>query len=179
MNTERLSNLKYKGTSGSLERIAVSVSNWSEKWFPEAYIFAALAVIVVTLAAMSMGVPLVQIARGFGDGYWTLIPFTMQMALVAISGYIVAVSPLASRLINSLASMPRSARCCGARGMCEPGYVVVQLGDQLDPEWLVGQSHCPAPRRAPGLPGRGGCCLLGYGRYLGLRSEFVRCSTDG
>lgn len=110
MNTERLSNVGYKSTSGRLERIAISVSNWSEKWFPEAYIFAALAVIVVTLAAMSMGVPLVQVARGFGDGYWTLIPFTMQMALVAISGYIVAVSPLASRLINSLACMPRTAR---------------------------------------------------------------------
>ncbi|MGR3885523.1 short-chain fatty acid transporter [Pseudomonas sp. 1152_12] len=110
MNTERLSNVGYKSTSGRLERIAISVSNWSEKWFPEAYIFAALAVIVVTLAAMSMGVPLVQVARGFGDGYWTLIPFTMQMALVAISGYIVAVSPLASRLIDSLARMPRTAR---------------------------------------------------------------------
>ncbi|WP_025244941.1 TIGR00366 family protein [Candidatus Sodalis pierantonius] len=93
-----------------MENIAIGVSNWSKKWFPEAYVFAALAVVVVVLAAMAMGVPLASAARGFGDGYWSLIPFTMQMALVAISGYIVAVSPPAAKLIMRLAALPRGAK---------------------------------------------------------------------
>ena len=110
MNAKNAGLPTLEHSPGQLERIAISVSNWSEKWFPEAYIFAALAVVLVAIAAVAMGVPVVQVARGFGDGYWTLIPFTMQMTLVAISGYVVAVSPLASRLILSLARMPGSSR---------------------------------------------------------------------
>lgn len=101
---------RAKPPSGRMENIAIGVSNWSEKWFPEAYVFAALAVVVVVLAAMAMGVPLASAARGFGDGHWSLIPFTMQMALVAISGYIVAVSPPAAKLIMRLAALPRGAK---------------------------------------------------------------------
>lgn len=98
------------GASGRLEKIAVGVSNWSEKWFPDAYVFAALAVIVVALGAWAMGAPATAVAQGFGDGFWSLIPFTMQMSVVAISGYIVAVSPPASKLIDALGRMPKTAR---------------------------------------------------------------------
>ena len=31
---------------GFFERIAVGVSNWSERWFPDSYIFAAIAVVL-------------------------------------------------------------------------------------------------------------------------------------
>ena len=47
-------------------------------------------------------------AKSFGDGFWTLITFTMQMAFVVISGYVVAMSPPAARLIRGLASLPGS-----------------------------------------------------------------------
>lgn len=72
---------------GGLERLAVKVTDWSERWFPDSYIFAAIAVIVVALGAMAIGAPAHGVARAFGDGFWSLIPFTMQMAVVAISGY--------------------------------------------------------------------------------------------
>ena len=69
--------------SGSLlERTAQSVTNWAERWFPDAYIFAAIAVLVVAAGAWTMGAPLAQVGVAFGDGYWSLIPFTMQMAMV-------------------------------------------------------------------------------------------------
>lgn len=95
---------------GRLERLAVKVTDWSERWFPDSYIFAAIAVIVVALGAMAIGAPAQGVARAFGDGFWSLIPFTMQMAVVAISGYVVAASPPASLLIERLAALPRTAR---------------------------------------------------------------------
>ncbi|WP_241299703.1 short-chain fatty acid transporter [Burkholderia stabilis] len=95
---------------GALERMAASVARWSEKWFPDAYIFAAIAVIVVAAGALAIGAPVRQVGIAFGDGFWSLIPFTMQMAIVAISGYVVAVSPPASRLIEALARLPSSGR---------------------------------------------------------------------
>lgn len=98
------------GAGGALERMAAAVTRWSEKWFPDAYIFAAIAVVVVALGAMAIGAPARQVGVAFGDGFWSLIPFTMQMAIVAISGYVVAASPPAAKLIDWLARRPRNGR---------------------------------------------------------------------
>lgn len=95
---------------GTLERLAAAVTRWSEKWFPDAYIFAVIAVIAVALGAMAIGAPVRQVGVAFGDGFWSLIPFTMQMAIVAISGYVVAASPPAAKLIDWLAKRPRNGR---------------------------------------------------------------------
>src|SRR5271165_132555 len=51
-----------------------------------------------------------DVAAAFGEGFWSLITFTMQMAMVVISGYVVATSPPAAKLIDALAALPRSGR---------------------------------------------------------------------
>jgi len=93
-----------------LERFALRCCAWSERWIPDAYVFAALAVISVALAAVALGSPVMQTAKAFGDGFWTLIPFTMQMSFIIIGGYVVASSPPAARLIDRLAAFPSSGR---------------------------------------------------------------------
>lgn len=91
-------------------RFALRCSNWAERWFPDSYIFAAVAVLVVALGAMAMGATPTATATAFGDGYWSLITFTLQMAFVVIGGYVVASSPPAARLIDRLARLPRNGR---------------------------------------------------------------------
>ena len=49
-------------------------------------------------------------AQAFGDGFWSLIPFTMQMSFIIIGGYVVASSPPVARLIERLAALPTSGR---------------------------------------------------------------------
>lgn len=93
-----------------LERVALRCCAWSERWIPDAYVFAALAVIMVAIAAIALGAPVMQTAKAFGDGFWSLIPFTMQMCFIIIGGYIVASSPPAARLIDKLAAVPRTGR---------------------------------------------------------------------
>jgi short-chain fatty acids transporter len=93
---------------GILARTALGFTGWAERWFPDAYVFAALAVILVSVAALANGASPQSVAKSFGDGFWTLIPFTMQMAFVAISGYVVASSPPAAKLIRRLAALPAS-----------------------------------------------------------------------
>lgn len=95
---------------GLLAKIALGFTSWAERWFPDAYIFAALAVVLVSAAALINGAPPQAVAKAFGDGFWALITFTMQMAFVAISGYVVASSPPAAKLIRRLASVPGSGR---------------------------------------------------------------------
>jgi len=91
-------------------RFALRCSNWAERWFPDSYVFAALAVLVVAIGALAIGAPVTATAKAFGDGFWSLIPFTMQMAFVVIGGYVVASSPPAVKLIDRLARIPRNGR---------------------------------------------------------------------
>ena len=37
---------------GLLVRIAIAFTAWAERWFPDAFIFVAIAVVVVALAAL-------------------------------------------------------------------------------------------------------------------------------
>ncbi|UFH50777.1 short-chain fatty acid transporter [Pseudomonas sp. KNUC1026] len=93
-----------------LARFALMCSNFAERWFPDAWVFAAVAVLAVALGAMAMGGSPAATAGAFGDGFWSLIPFTLQMAFVVIGGYVVASSPPAAALIARLARLPRSGR---------------------------------------------------------------------
>jgi short-chain fatty acids transporter len=97
-----------------LARLGLRFTNWAERWFPDAYVFVALAVAIVAVAALINGASPVIVATSFGDGFWSLITFTMQMAMVVVSGYVVASSPPAARLIDALAALPRNGRAAVA-----------------------------------------------------------------
>ncbi|WP_294322092.1 TIGR00366 family protein [uncultured Sphingomonas sp.] len=102
-------------TDGRLARIALRFTDWAERWFPDAFVFVALAVVVVAVAVLANGAPVTAVTKSFGDGFWTLIPFTMQMAFVTIGGSVVATSAPMQRLIDRLALIPKSGR--GAIGL--------------------------------------------------------------
>lgn len=93
-----------------LARAALHCAAFAERWFPDAWVFAVLGVLIVAIAAMAFGATPQATAQGFGKGYWSLIPFTMQMVFVVIGGYVVATAPVVARLIARLARWPRSGR---------------------------------------------------------------------
>src|SRR5690349_12981539 len=65
---------------GWMARAALRSAAWAERWFPDAWVFAALGVVLVALAAFAFGATPLATVNAFGDGFWSLIPFTMQMA---------------------------------------------------------------------------------------------------
>lgn len=95
---------------GIFERFALRISDWSEKWFPDSYIFALLGVIIVSIAALVIGAPIHDVATSFGNGFWSLIPFTLQMTMLIIVGYVVSVSKPVKFLIQKMARIPNSGR---------------------------------------------------------------------
>ena len=96
-----------------LTRIALRCCDWSERWFPDPYVFAALGVVVVGLLAIAIGVSPAATAYAFGDGFWSLIPFTMQMCFIVIGGYVVAASPRVATIRRKLsASLARVSQTC-------------------------------------------------------------------
>lgn len=90
--------------------MALRSAAFAERWFPDAWVFAVLGVALVALAALAAGATPQATARGFGQGFWSLMPFTMQMVFVVIGGYVVATAPVVARLIERLARWPRSGR---------------------------------------------------------------------
>ena len=93
------------GAEGLLARIALRFAAWSERWFPDPFVFVTAAI-----AALLNGAPAASVAKSFGDGFWSLITFTMQQVMVAVGGFIIATSPPATRLIERITALPRSGR---------------------------------------------------------------------
>jgi len=96
-------------TEKGLARVAQSLARWTEKWFPDAYVFALAGVFIVAIAALANGSSPQTIVDSFGNGFWDLTAFTLQMSMVVLTGYVVATSPPVARLINRLADVPQSA----------------------------------------------------------------------
>jgi short-chain fatty acids transporter len=92
-----------------LARVAQSMARWTEKWFPDAYVFALGGVIIVAIAALANGSSPVAVVTAFGDGFWDLTAFNLQMAMVVLTGYVVATSAPVARIIDRLATVPQTA----------------------------------------------------------------------
>ncbi len=93
-----------------LARLGSRIADLSERYFPDAYVFALAAVVVVFAFGLALGEPPARVVTAFGEGFWQLVPFTMQMALIIIGGFVVATSPPAHRIIVKLASLPKTPR---------------------------------------------------------------------
>jgi len=98
------------GNEAWLARAALRCASFAERWFPDAWVFAALGVVLVALAAIGFGATPRATAQAFGSGYWSLIPFTLQMVFVVVGGYVVATAPVVARGIERLARVPNSGR---------------------------------------------------------------------
>ena len=78
---------------------------------PDAFVFALIATVVVFVAALAATPSTVlEVVDSWGRGFWDLIPFTMQMALVIITGHVLATSRPMGRLIRAVASWPTNPR---------------------------------------------------------------------
>jgi short-chain fatty acids transporter len=96
---------------GMLSRVALRFTDWTERWLPDAFVFALVATILVfVLAVTAAGAPAIDVAKYWGSSFWSLARFTLQMALIIVSGYVLASSPPASRVVAYVARLPRTAR---------------------------------------------------------------------
>ena len=96
---------------GRLARVAAAFTGFAERWVPDAFVFALVATFIVAPVAMvGRGKSPLEVVEIWGGGFWELIPFTLQMALVIITGYVLATTRSVYRLISYLAGIPRTPR---------------------------------------------------------------------
>ena len=96
---------------GLVARAALRLTAWTERWVPDAFIFALLATVIVFIAAIvwTPSSPL-QVIDAWGNGFWDLITFTLQMALIIITGHVLATSAPMGRAIRAIAAWPTTPR---------------------------------------------------------------------
>ncbi len=152
---------------GAIERLGATLADWSEKWFPDAYVFAAIAVLIVVIAALAMGRTPSQVSVDFGKSFWNLIPFTMQMAFVVIGGYIVAVAPPVRRVIDVLARFPKTPK--GAVAYVAFMAMLASLLSWGFSMIFAGILMREISKRVPGVDYR----AMGAAGYLGLGSVWA------
>ena len=99
---------------GRLAAAGLRLSEWFERWFPDAFALALVAVGIVFLGCLAIGSSPVKTAEWFGAGFWDLVAFTMQMAMIIITGYAVAISAPVYWLIRRIAEVPRDGKSAAA-----------------------------------------------------------------
>jgi short-chain fatty acids transporter len=96
---------------GFVARAALRLTAWTERWIPDAFIFALLATVLVFIAALIWTPSTAgQVVDAWGGGFWDLIPFTLQMSLIIITGHVLATSAPMGKAIRAIASWPRTPR---------------------------------------------------------------------
>jgi short-chain fatty acids transporter len=88
----------------------ISLSNKiMQRYLPDPFLF----VVILTLVVFGSGLIFtdstsIQMVQFWGEGFWGLLAFSMQMVLVLVTGYVLASSPIFKRFLGFLASFAKS-----------------------------------------------------------------------
>ncbi|WP_394827421.1 short-chain fatty acid transporter [Pendulispora albinea] len=107
----------------AIARLAQRFTVWTERFLPDAFGFVLVGTCIVFVFGLATGEALTRtpenvatatsgfgLVDAWGKGFWALITFTMQMTMIIVGGYAVAMSPPVARLIARLAQIPKTAR---------------------------------------------------------------------
>ena len=100
-----------KRRRGPLEATAQFFSNLMDRYLPDPLVIAMiLTVLTMILAIIFQGSSPFQVVDYWGEGFWGLLSFTMQMTVVLLAGYVLAKTPPVDRFLDALTSRISSPR---------------------------------------------------------------------
>ncbi|WBU61674.1 short-chain fatty acid transporter [Paracoccus albus] len=83
------------------------------KYMPDALVVAIILTALSAIIAMIFqGSGFLDVSRYWGEGFWNLLAFTMQMTVILLAGYILAKTPAVDRLMDMIIAgihTPRAA----------------------------------------------------------------------
>ncbi len=92
-----------------LYKLSQPVTKLVERYLPDPYVI----VLLLTLVVLSLSITLTpfsfeQTVTSWGQGFWALLTFAMQMLLVLVSGFMLASTPVCKSLLDKLAQKANS-----------------------------------------------------------------------
>jgi short-chain fatty acids transporter len=92
-----------------LNRVSKPFVRLVERYLPDPYIFVLLLTLAAFIAAMVVeGQSPAAVVTMWGEGFWNLLTFSMQMLLVLVTGFMLANTPLVKGMLDRLATLARS-----------------------------------------------------------------------
>ncbi|WOI57688.1 short-chain fatty acid transporter [Palleronia sp. LCG004] len=92
-----------------LQFISRPMTRIVDRYLPDPFVFVVVLTLVAGLAALLVeGTGPLEIVAIWGDGFWSLLSFSMQMLLVLVTGYMMASTPVVSRGLGALAGLANS-----------------------------------------------------------------------
>ena len=80
-----------------------------DRYLPDPFVFVVVLTLVAGLAAMGIqGSSPLEVISVWGDGFWSLLSFSMQMLLVLVTGYMMASTPLVKKGLQALSGLASS-----------------------------------------------------------------------
>ncbi|MBF0705726.1 short-chain fatty acid transporter [Alkalihalobacillus hwajinpoensis] len=91
-------------------KASISFSNRiMQRYLPDPFLFVIILTFVVfAFGLVFTGSSPVQMVQYFGEGFWSLLAFSMQMVLVLVTGYVLASSPLFKKGLRFLAARAKT-----------------------------------------------------------------------
>lgn len=85
------------------------LSHHLRRWIPEPFVFGLVLTLLVGVLAFALTDSSVNEVLGhWYQGFWMLLEFGMQMVLILTTGYAIALSPVAGRVLDRLTGMART-----------------------------------------------------------------------
>ena len=90
----------------SIQRVGEALSSFSERWMPDSMIIVWLLtfITIALVLALRLASP-AQAVTAWGKGFWELLPTSMQICIMLLSGYVVARAPILTRWLKRLANL--------------------------------------------------------------------------
>lgn len=109
--TTQLPTKTPKQRTGILERTADFFTKMMARWLPDPLVIAVLLTILVLAMAIGFqGSGPLEAIDYWGNGFWDLLSFSMQMTVVLLTGYILARTPIVDALLDRLTGKISSPR---------------------------------------------------------------------
>ncbi|KAF7775600.1 short-chain fatty acids transporter [Pseudoalteromonas citrea] len=90
-------------------RLTRPLTSLVERYLPDPYVFVLLLTLIV-LALASTVTPFTPLdaINTWGQGFWKLLTFSMQMLLILVSGYMLASTPVCIKALDKLAQQAKT-----------------------------------------------------------------------
>ncbi|GBU15631.1 short-chain fatty acids transporter [Polaromonas sp.] len=96
-----------------MSKITAFFTELMRRYLPDPFVFAILlTLLTMVLAILVEGRAPVATSMDWGKGFWSLLAFTTQMAVILAMGYVLATAPVVDRLLNRIVDhvhRPRTA----------------------------------------------------------------------
>jgi short-chain fatty acids transporter len=94
-----------------MQKVTAFFTELMRRYLPDPFVFAiGLTLLTMVLAVIVQGQTVTTLTTSWGKGFWALLAFTTQMAVILAMGYVLATAPLTERFLDRLVARVNDPR---------------------------------------------------------------------